>query len=173
MEEQEEPRPRPRVVDKRVSARPPGEAAPPRPADAAPPPADAPPGPVEPPSPGREAPPPGPQQGAQEGYGPDLWTPEQEEAARRLAQEIRDVPSSEWVLNVAVNLANVAAAKLDAGMAPDAQLAIDALAGIVNATGPRLGSAEAPLRDTLAQLQMAFAQSVSLPSDGPAPPARP
>ena len=165
MEEQEEPRPRPRVVDKRVSARPPGEASPEPPRAQAPPP-----GPVPaavPPAEAEEGVAGGAAPQQQEGYPEGLWTPEQEEAARRLAQEIRDVPSSEWVLNVAVNLANVAAAKLDAGMAPDAQLAIDALAGIVNAVGPRLGTAEAPLRETLAQLQMAFAQSVALPTDKP------
>jgi hypothetical protein len=97
-----------------------------------------------------------------------IWTPEtaageapsntEAEEARRIAQQIVEVPSEEWIVNVAVTLANVAGAKLDAGRLDDAQPAIDALAGLVNAVGARLGSAETPLRQTLAQLQMVYAQ---------------
>ena len=164
MEEPQEPRPRPRIVDKRVSARPRSEAeAPPERAPGQPP-AEHQPGGA-----GAPAPPPTDPAPAAPGVEGDLWTPEQEEAARRLAQELREVPSVEWILNVAVNLANVAAAKLDGGLLGDAQLAIDALAALVNGVGARLGSADAPLRQTLAQLQMAYAQSAA---SGPGP-ARP
>jgi hypothetical protein len=63
-----------------------------------------------------------------------------------------------------VTLVNVAATKLDAGLAGDAQLAIDALAGMVNAVAPRLGDAGSALRQTVAQLQLAYAQSPQPPS---------
>lgn len=155
-EEEERVSRRPRVVDKRVSARPDAREGTSRePAAPVSEPVEAPPPPAEPHA---VAPPTG---------GPeDLWTPEQEEQARRVAQEVRDTPSRDWVLNVAVTLANVAATKLDSGLMGDAQLAIDALAGLVNAVGSRLGDAESALRSTVAQLQMAYAQAAQPP--GPA-----
>ena len=92
-----------------------------------------------------------------------IWTPEEEAEARRIAEEISARPSIEWVVNVAVTLANVAGTKLDLGDAADARLAIDALAGIVNGAGDSLGDAENPLRQTLAQLQLAYAQAMAPP----------
>ena len=80
-----------------------------------------------------------------------------------MAQQIAETPSKEWVLNTAVTLANVAGTKLDLGAVADAQLAIDALGAIVETLGARLGEAEAPLRQTLAQLRMAYAQMVVPP----------
>jgi hypothetical protein len=141
----------PRVVDKRVSSRPGSTPTEPAAPAAASPPRDVAPPPSAPPGEGAE--------------GPDagLWTPEQEEQARRFAEEVRATPTRDWVLNSAVTLANVAATKIDAGLAAEAQLAIDALAGIVDAVGSRLGDAEAPLRQTVAQLQMAFAQGAPPP----------
>lgn len=138
-EEQQEKR-RPRVVDKRVSAR--GAEAAAEPTRTEPPPTEVP--PAE-----RHAEEPPPQQ---------VWTPDQEAEARRVADEVLKTPGSDWVVNVAVTLANVAGIKLDAGELSDAGVVIDALAGVVNSTGSRLGDAEAPLRNTLAQLQLAFAQ---------------
>ena len=75
-----------------------------------------------------------------------------------MAEEMARIPSIEWVINVAVTLANAAGTKLNEGLWEDAGLAIDALSAIVEKVGPRLGEAEAPLRQTLAQLQMAYAQ---------------
>lgn len=75
-----------------------------------------------------------------------------------MAQQIAETPSLEWVVNTAVTLANVAGTKLDLGATADAQLAIDALAALVNGLGPRLQQVETPLRQTLAQLQMAYAE---------------
>jgi hypothetical protein len=50
----------------------------------------------------------------------------------------------------------------------DARTAIDALAAVVQALGPRLGEAENPLRQALNQLQLAFVEA----SRGqPAPPS--
>ena len=155
----------PRIVDKRVSARAPdrGDQPAPEPAPAeaaAPAPGAAEPGPDSPPS--AEAPP--GETSAEEGH---VWTPEEEERAQEMAREIAERPATDWVLNAAVTLANVAAIKLEVGANEDAQLAIDALASLVNGLGTRLGEAEAPLRQTLAQLQMAFAQG---PPTGPAAP---
>ncbi len=162
-EEQQSERPRPKVVDKRISARSAGPAEEAAPAGGAPTAevtvGTVPEEPQAPPDP--EPSPPG------EALGPPpgerVWTPEQEAEARRVAQEIAETPSIEWVVNTAATLANVAGTKLDLGAAVDAQLAIDALAGIVNAVGPRLQGAEKPLRQLLADLQLAYAQSVAGP----------
>ena len=148
-EEEERESKRPKVVDKRISAGghqpPPRAPAPEEPraqeAVAPPPEAHAPPPSHVPPSEGER-----------------VWTPEQEAEARKIVQDIVQTPSLDWVLNAAVNLANVAGTKLEMGAAVDAQLAIDALAAIVNGLGSRLQDAEAPLKQTLAQLQMAYAQ---------------
>jgi hypothetical protein len=155
-EEREGERPRPKVVDKRISARPPAEPAPAGAPDAT---AEVTVGTVpEPPQPEparEDAPPQAP--------GERSWTPEQEAEARQMAEEIARTPSIEWVINTAATLANVAGTKLDLGAAADAQLAIDALAGIVNSVGSRLAGAERPLRQLLADLQLAYAQRVAGP----------
>lgn len=144
-----------RVVDKRISARgdSPAEAPPPQPPPAEPvAPAEERPRAAEAPrrSQGEASPPPASQE--------QVWTPEQEAEARAFVEEIAQRPSLEWVVNTAVTLANVAGTKLDLGQAADAQLAIDALAAVIEKLGTRLGQAEAPLRQTLAQLQLAYAQ---------------
>lgn len=177
-EEEQAERARPRIVDKRVSARraqeaPPVPGASPIPDSAgssrpdgpsAPEPAAAgrqsvsPASPPQAPAEPHVSPPPG------DGGAERIWTPEEEAEAERIAKEISARPSIEWVLNVAVTLANVAGTKLDLGDATDARLAIDALAGIVNGTGTSLGDAENPLRQTLAQLQLAYAQAVAPPA---------
>lgn len=158
-EEQNE-RPRPRVVDKRVGAggttpkpkeaerprtEPDESGAPETAGDAA---SDIGPEPEQP-----EAPPSAPTDRP--------WTPEQEAEARRIAEEIARTPAIEWVVNSAVTMANVAATKLDGRNMAEAQLAIDALAGMVNGLGNRLGNVEQPLRQTLSQLQMAYAEIAS------------
>jgi hypothetical protein len=98
----------------------------------------------------------------------EVWTPEQEAEARRIAQEIAETPSLDWVINTAVTLANVAATKIELGDPADAGLAIDALAAMVNSLAGKLADAEAPLRQTLAQLQMAYAErSMNPPPQGP------
>lgn len=78
-----------------------------------------------------------------------------------MAEEIARTPSIDWVINTAATLANVAGTKLDLGAAADAQLAIDALAGLMSSVGPRLQGAERPLRQLLADLQLAYAQRVA------------
>jgi hypothetical protein len=157
-EEEEQPkRPEFRVVDKRISARgdapaPVKEPSPQEPATSpAPPPQAAP-----EPQPAAQPTPQGPPAGGS--ADEPIWTPEQEAEAQRIIQEIGQRPSLDWVVNSAVTLANVAGTKLDLGQTADAQLAIDALAAIVEKLGPRFGQAETPLRQTLAQLQLAFAE---------------
>jgi hypothetical protein len=105
--------------------------------------------------------------GSAQGAEGQVWTPEQEAEARQMAQEIAQTPSIEWVVNTSVSLANIAATKLDFGVAGDAQLAIDALNGILKEVGHHLQEAEAPLRQTLAQLQIAYASRVAPPGTSP------
>jgi hypothetical protein len=169
---------KPRVVDKRISARaaagdaaqesPPQETEPQEAPEPPPPPQE--PAVAEPAAP--QAPAAGePPAVSAEGRGDrpradgdqKVWTPQQEAEAARMAQEIAETPSFEWVVNTAVTLANVAATKLELGAGGDAQLAIDALAGILTSVGSRLEQAESPLRQTLAQLQLAYAERLTNP----------
>ena len=159
-EEEEQARPRPRVVDKRISSRsaaraPADDPVDREPAQSSPPESVAAPPTAEPaPSPATEA--------ATEPEAP-IWTPEQEAEAQRMVEQISQVSSRDWVADAAIRLANVAGVKLDGGDRVEAQLAIDALAGLVNSVGDDLGEAQPPLRQMLAQLQMAFAQGVVPP----------
>ncbi|MFN2587101.1 MAG: hypothetical protein ABR613_03125 [Actinomycetota bacterium] len=185
--EQQSERPRPKVVDKRISARSAERPAAGSGATAEVTVGSVPEGPSgggggPEPSQGQAAPQPQGSQAAREPQpgepsaapppGERVWTPEQEAEARRIAQEIAQTPSLEWVVNTAATLANVAGTKLDLGAAADAQLAIDALAGIVSSVGPRLAGAEQPLRQLLADLQLAYAERVAAPP-GPSPSPRP
>jgi len=153
---------RPRVVDKRVSSR---TATPsqtePRASQAA-----ATPEPTPEPPPAQESAP------ADEAQAPDdsgLWTPEQEAEAQRAVDEILRVPARDWVADAAVRLAQVAGVKLDRGDLADARVAIDGFGALVNGCAAELGDAEQPLRQTLAQLQMAYAQVVAQPPQPPRP----
>lgn len=137
-EQEHKERARPRVVDKRVSSR---ESDPVAPAAA--------------PAPEPPAAPVG------------ATAPERGTEMAAMAQQIAQTPSLEWVVNTAVTLANVAGTKLDLGAIGDAQLAIDALGALINGLGPRLGTAETPLRQTLAQLQMAYAETAAPPPAAP------
>ena len=144
---------RPKVVDKRVASGGHQPSRPPAPEPAAP----------EPPRVEQPAPP----QEGQQPPGEPIWTPEEEAAARQMAQEIAERPGLDWVVNSAVSLANIAATKLQLGDPADAQICIDALAGLLDGLAGRLSDAEAPLRQTLAQLQMAYAQRVAPPPTAP------
>lgn len=155
-EDEQGERPRPKVVDKRISSR----AAAPEPERSPEP---------EPTAevtvgsiPETSEPPPG-EPGAEAPPGGRVWTPEEEAEARRVAEEIARTPSIDWVINTAATLGNVAGTKLDLGAVADAQLAIDALAGIVSSVGSRLQGAERPIRQLLAELQLAYAQRAAGP----------
>ena len=81
---------------------------------------------------------------------------EMAEAQRRLAS----VPAAQVIANHAIGLFELGAIHLQAQPPhlDQAQLAIDALAAIVEGLGNRLGAHEAPLRDALAQIRMAYVQ---------------
>lgn len=166
-DDQDGPRPKPRVVDKRVSARGATVGPSPKPRPAAPPEA------VEEVAPGPGDPASGvatPQEDGDAAASPSeepLWTPEQEEQARRMMDEMAQVPSLNWVLQAAMELVNVASVKLNSGKLDEASLPIDALAGIVESVGSRLADAEAPLRQTLSQLRVAYAEMAAPPPRSP------
>lgn len=160
-------RPRPRVVDKRVSSRT-NDA--PEQQDAPSAPSEAPEAPSSQPKEQGAAQPQDPVAGGEPAPAPEappdgerMWTPEQEAEAKRMLDAMTQTAALDWILNSAVTLANVAGVKLDTGDLPGAQLAIDALAGLVNGLGTRLGQAEQPLRQSLSQLQMAYAQTAAQP----------
>ncbi len=91
-----------------------------------------------------------------------------------LTRDIADVPAVEVITTVAVHLMSAAAVNL--GLAEEgerhkdldeARKLITALAGLVTAGAPEIGSYHAgPLRDGLKSLQLAFRES-SLVPDGP------
>lgn len=95
----------------------------------------------------------------------------------RPALDIAEVPAVEVVLTVSVHL--MSAAAIACGLAEDgegtdlaeARILINALAGIVTASAPDLGSVHAaPLRDGLQSLQRAFREASSVadpPGMGP------
>lgn len=90
-----------------------------------------------------------------------------------LARDLSEVPAVEVITTVCVHLMSAAAIKC--GLAEDtdgadhtdlaeARMLIEALAGLVNAAAPNLGSAHAaPLRDGLKSLQAAFREASPIP----------
>ncbi len=99
--------------------------------------------------------------------GFDELTPEQQEQAKQMARElaearqrIAETPAVEVVANHVMGLYELAAIHLS-DQPPalgEAQVAIDAMAAVVQALEGRLGTNEKTLRDALGQLQMAFVQ---------------
>jgi Domain of unknown function (DUF1844) len=101
-------------------------------------------------------------------------TPDAGGAEDRTARDIADVPAVEVITTVAVHLMSAAAVNL--GLAEEgeqhkdldeARKLITALAGLVTAGAPEIGTYHAgPLRDGLKSLQLAFRES-SLVEDEP------
>src|SRR4030088_1576575 len=102
-----------------------------------------------------------------------LWTPDGEqpvgaapthdegplaEAPAAMQEELAQPPASVVIANHAVGLFQLAAIHLNQRPPnlEDGRLAIDALAALVDGLGGRLGDDEAPLRDALGQVRMAF-----------------
>ncbi len=84
--------------------------------------------------------------------------------------DIADIPAVEVVLTVSMHL--MSAAAVACGLADDgreadlaeARILITALAGLVTAAAPEIGSVHAaPLRDGLTALQRAFREASSIP----------
>ena len=103
----------------------------------------------------------------------DLWTPGDDEPIsagpptddQRLAEELAamqaelaQTPASVVVANHAVGLFQLAAIHLNQRPPnlTEGQLAIDAMAALIDGVGGRLGEEEDALREGLAQLRMAF-----------------
>ena len=95
-------------------------------------------------------------------------------------RDLAEVPAVEVVSTLAVHLMTAAAIRCGLGDGPDAEAEVDlaearilitALAGLVTAAAPDLGSQHAaPLRDGLQTLQRAFREASPIPDapgDGP------
>ncbi len=87
----------------------------------------------------------------------------EEEAAALQAQvqrELLEAPAALVVTNHCIGLFQLAALHLEVQPPnlDEAQLAIDALAGIVERVGPRLGAEERPLQEALTNLRLAFVE---------------
>jgi len=76
-------------------------------------------------------------------------------------QQLLRTPAAIVVANHAIALYELAVLHLsqDPPNAEDARLSIDAMAGLVEGLGARLGENERPLRDALAQLQLAYIEA--------------
>src|SRR5262245_38762257 len=73
-----------------------------------------------------------------------------------VAQQMLETPAAVIIANHCIGLFQLAALHLEEGNLDDARLAIDALGGIVETLGNRLGEEEPTLREALAQLRLAF-----------------
>jgi hypothetical protein len=89
------------------------------------------------------------------------------------ARDIADVPAVELINTVAIHLLSAAAVKVGLADDPDQQLDLDearklinALAGLVTAAAPEVGSVHAaPLRDGLRSVQLAFREASAIPDE--------
>jgi hypothetical protein len=96
---------------------------------------------------------------------PDLGQGEisEEELAAEMAEvqrQLLEVPAAVVIANHCIGIFQLAALHLNQPepKLEEAQLAIDALAAIVEGLGPRLGEHADPLRDALAQIRLAYVQ---------------
>ncbi|MCI4355421.1 MAG: hypothetical protein L3K06_08675 [Thermoplasmata archaeon] len=108
------------------------------------------------PSPG---PAPEPDHVADEGPG---FTEAEAAEMRRIRDELARTPAADIIANHAVGLWQLAVLHLTPDDGParldQAALAIDALSGIVDGLGDRMGEHAEPLREALAQLRLAYVQ---------------
>jgi hypothetical protein len=94
------------------------------------------------------------------------------EELRRVRSEIANTPAVDIVANHAVGLWQLAVLHLspEDGMPlrlDEAAIAIDAMGGLVEALGDRLGDHGAALRDAVSQLRMAFVEVQTRASGAP------
>jgi hypothetical protein len=92
---------------------------------------------------------------------------------QQAARDIAEVPAVEVITTAAIHLMSAAAVKCGLADGPDAEQHLDldearrlitALAGLVTASAPDLGSQHAaPLRDGLKSLQLAFREASVIP----------
>ncbi|ERG62914.1 MULTISPECIES: DUF1844 domain-containing protein [Agrococcus] len=86
-------------------------------------------------------------------------------------RDIADVPAVELINTVAIHLLSAAAVKVGLADDPEQQIDLDearklinALAGLVTAAAPEVGSVHAaPLRDGLRSVQLAFREASAIP----------
>jgi hypothetical protein len=83
--------------------------------------------------------------------------------AARMAEfqrEVLEAPAALVITNHCIGLFQLAAIHLEAQPPnlDEAQLAIDALAAVVERLGPRLGAEERPLQEALTNLRLAFVE---------------
>ncbi len=92
-------------------------------------------------------------------------------AMDELRQQLADTDPAVVIANHAYGLFELAAVYLSTQppRLSEAQLAIDALAGLCEAVGARLGDASAPLVEALAQIRLAWVQLSSASSSGEPP----
>jgi hypothetical protein len=132
--------------------------------------------------PGRSTPPPRPEPGPAAGPtgAPDLedLSPEERAQLEAMAQQVEEArrqllaaPAGPVVGQQALQFYELAALHLSQPepRLGDAQIAIDALAAVVDNLGPRLGPAENPLRQALDQVRLAYVEVAS--RQGAEPPA--
>jgi hypothetical protein len=93
---------------------------------------------------------------------------ELEAELRAMQEQMLRTPAAIVVANHCIGLVELAALHL--GQNPpnvaDAQVAIDALAGILDAVGSRMGENGPPLRQALNQMRMAFIEAKSAATRG-------
>ena len=107
--------------------------------------------------------------------GFDELTTEQQEQARAMAaelaaarQRLSQTPAAEVIANHVMGIYELAAIHLsdETPKLNEAQIAIDAMTGIVEALEGRLGENENVIKDALQQIQMAYVQVASIEAQG-------
>ncbi|MHB8318413.1 MAG: hypothetical protein ACYDEP_04140 [Acidimicrobiales bacterium] len=90
----------------------------------------------------------------------DSSTEDPSVAAEELRRQLADAPAEVVIANHCYGLFELAAVYLSQQppLLPQAQLAIDALAGLVGTLGDRLGEAAPSLQQALSQIQVAFVE---------------
>ena len=117
-------------------------------------------GPSGAPQPGTSAPPPPTSGGPDGDAGGELTEAELRQQMEELRQQLADTPAEVVIANHGFGFFELAALHLSVvpPQLPQARLAIDALAALVDGMAGRLGDQESTLRDGLAQLRLAFVQ---------------
>ena len=117
----------------------------------------------------RDEPTPAPEPAAGDPYGPgpafdvegEAIDEELQAEILAMQQQMLQTPAAIVVANHCIGLVELAALHL--GQRPpnlaDAQVSIDALGGILDAVGPRLGENGPPLTQALSQMRMAFVEA--------------
>jgi hypothetical protein len=111
----------------------------------------------------RDEPQPAPQPQGGPPPGPEDEEMDEEMRAQIMAmqRQMLETPAAIVVANHCIGLIELAALHL--GQNPpnlaDAQVSIDALAGVIDAVGPRLGENGPPLRQALNQMRMAYIEA--------------